>query len=40
MLMQKRSQRVPEIRTGLPGPKGKALIELDERFTSPSYTRI
>lgn len=40
MLMRQRSERVPEIRTELPGPKAEALIELDERFTSPSYTRI
>jgi 4-aminobutyrate aminotransferase len=29
----------PAIRTALPGPKAKALIERDERFSSPSYTR-
>ena len=40
MLMRQRSQRVPDIRTELPGPKAKALIELDERYTSPSYTRM
>jgi len=40
MLMRQRSQRVPEILTDLPGPKAKALIELDEQFTSPSYTRM
>ncbi|MEX1096204.1 MAG: acetyl ornithine aminotransferase family protein [Planctomycetales bacterium] len=31
---------VPSIRTELPGPLGRALIEADERFTSPSYTRV
>lgn len=31
---------VPFIHTPLPGPLGKALIENDERFTSPSYTRV
>ena len=31
---------VPDIRTPLPGPRGKALIDKDERFTSPSYTRV
>src|SRR3977135_26524 len=31
---------VPWITTPLPGPKAKALLERDERFTSPSYTRI
>ena len=30
---------VPNIRTELPGPKARALIETDERYTSPSYTR-
>ena len=30
---------VPEIRTTLPGPKAKALIERDSAFVSPSYTR-
>ncbi|HUE70224.1 MAG TPA: aminotransferase class III-fold pyridoxal phosphate-dependent enzyme, partial [Pirellulaceae bacterium] len=34
------SLKVPDIRTALPGPRGKALIEKDERFTSPSYTRV
>jgi 4-aminobutyrate aminotransferase len=29
----------PEIRTPLPGPKAKALIERDSRVVSPSYTR-
>jgi 4-aminobutyrate aminotransferase len=24
----------------LPGPKSRALIELDEQYTSPSYTRV
>ena len=39
MRMPKTSLQVPDIRTPLPGPRGKALIEKDERFTSPSYTR-
>ncbi len=30
----------PEIHPPLPGPKTKALIERDTRFTSPSYTRM
>lgn len=30
---------LPEIKTELPGPKTKALIERDERYISPSYTR-
>src|SRR5258705_8455585 len=30
---------VPDIKTSLPGPKAKALIERDARVVSPSYTR-
>ena len=30
---------VPRLITPLPGPKAKALIDGDERYTSPSYTR-
>jgi 4-aminobutyrate aminotransferase len=30
---------LPEIKTTLPGPKAKALIERDEAVVSPSYTR-
>jgi 4-aminobutyrate aminotransferase len=29
----------PEIKTSLPGPKAKALIERDGKYVSPSYTR-
>jgi len=29
----------PEIKTPLPGPKAKAIIERDAAFVSPSYTR-
>jgi 4-aminobutyrate aminotransferase len=29
----------PEIKTPLPGPRAKAIIERDSRFVSPSYTR-
>src|SRR5436190_2514166 len=29
----------PLIKTALPGPKAKALIERDKRVVSPSYTR-
>jgi 4-aminobutyrate aminotransferase len=29
----------PDIKTPLPGPKAKAIIEKDTRFVSPSYTR-
>src|SRR5262245_10894725 len=31
---------VPEIRTALPGPRGKSMLARDERYMSPSYTRI
>ena len=31
--------KAPDIKTPLPGPKAKALIERDARFVSPSYTR-
>ena len=40
MQMPKTSLKVPDLRTPLPGPRGKALIDKDERFTSPSYTRV
>lgn len=39
MLWPKRIQNVPEIRTKLPGPQARALIESDEQVTSSSYTR-
>ena len=35
-----RAYPTPWIHTELPGPKGKALIAADERYTSPSYTRV
>ncbi len=31
---------VPRIKTSLPGPRAQALLERDQRFASPSYTRI
>ena len=31
--------RIPDIRTPLPGPKARALIERDAAVVSPSYTR-
>ena len=31
--------KLPEIKTALPGPKAKRLLEKDERYISPSYTR-
>src|SRR6516164_6477216 len=33
-------EKVPHVRTPLPGPKAQALLERDARFVSPSYTRI
>src|SRR5216117_139831 len=32
--------KVPSIKTPLPGPKAQALLERDEHYMSPSYTRI
>src|ERR687890_2817109 len=29
----------PDIKTALPGPKAKAIIDKDAKFVSPSYTR-
>jgi 4-aminobutyrate aminotransferase len=31
---------VPHIHTDLPGPRAQAFLERDERFMSPSYTRV
>jgi 4-aminobutyrate aminotransferase len=31
---------VPDLRTSVPGPKARSLLERDERYMSPSYTRI
>ena len=31
--------KAPDIKTSLPGPKAKAIIERDANFVSPSYTR-
>src|SRR5436305_5202003 len=32
-------RQVPHLRTDLPGPRAQALLERDQRFVSPSYTR-
>jgi 4-aminobutyrate aminotransferase len=32
--------KVPSIKTGLPGPRARDLLERDQRYMSPSYTRI
>ena len=34
------TRTVPDVRTALPGPNGRALLERDARFVSPSYTRV
>src|SRR5260370_32595250 len=34
------SRTVPDLRTPLPGPRAKQLLERDQRYVSPSYTRI
>ena len=33
-------RQVPQIQTDLPGPKARALLERDQKYVSPSYTRI
>jgi 4-aminobutyrate aminotransferase len=40
MLMRDPNAEAPQIVTSLPGPKAAKLIALDERYTSPSYTRV
>ena len=32
--------KIPNIKTPLPGPKAKAIIERDEKFTAPAYGRV
>jgi 4-aminobutyrate aminotransferase len=32
--------KVPNIKTPLPGPKAKAIIEKDERYSAPAYGRV
>jgi 4-aminobutyrate aminotransferase len=34
------NQKVPHLAGPLPGPRARALLERDRRYTSPSYTRI
>jgi 4-aminobutyrate aminotransferase len=34
------NRSVPDIHTALPGPKALALLDRDQRYMSPSYTRI
>jgi len=40
MLMRDHRTHAPRIVTPLPGPLAAKLIERDERYTSPSYTRV
>ena len=37
--MEAQMKNAPDIKTSLPGPKAKAIIDKDARFVSPSYTR-
>src|SRR6266568_3164198 len=39
MLNAERMKNAPDIKTPLPGPKAKAIIDKDAKFVSPSYTR-
>ena len=34
------NRTVPSIQTEVPGPRARDLLERDERYVSPSYTRI
>src|SRR5205085_39046 len=34
------NEPVPQIRTELPGPRARELLDRDARFVSPSYTRV
>ncbi|MBM3995795.1 MAG: acetyl ornithine aminotransferase family protein [Planctomycetes bacterium] len=39
-MWQFEGRQVPKIQTALPGPKARALLDRDEKYMSPSYTRI
>jgi 4-aminobutyrate aminotransferase len=39
-MWQFEGRQVPQIQTALPGPKGRALLDRDEKYMSPSYTRV
>jgi 4-aminobutyrate aminotransferase len=39
-MWQFEGRQVPLIQTDLPGPKARALLTRDEKYTSPSYTRV
>ena len=32
--------KAPDIKTVLPGPKAKAIIERDHQYTAPAYGRV
>src|ERR1044071_7961939 len=32
--------KIPDIKTSLPGPKAKAIVDRDEKFTAPAYGRV
>src|SRR5437660_1160701 len=34
------NELVPHLKTELPGPRAAALLERDQRYVSPSYTRV
>src|SRR5215831_18483193 len=34
------NRAVPDLKTALPGPMAQALLERDQQYTSPSYTRV
>src|SRR5688572_3085570 len=39
-MWQFNADRVPNLKTSLPGPRAQALLERDQQYMSPSYTRI
>ena len=39
-MWQFEGRQIPLIQTALPGPKAQALLERDNKFMSPSYTRV
>src|SRR6476646_3948225 len=39
-MWQFEGRQIPLIQTALPGPKARALLDRDNQYTSPSYTRV
>src|SRR5258707_15245823 len=39
-MWQFEGRQIPLIQTALPGPRAAVLLERDQRYTSPSYTRV